>query len=179
MSAADLNNLPISDIKKLVKENKKLKGDKQKQQLIEAYLKIKKQNAKSRKEKTNPKPKKKKPKTFEKYFQECTKNKTIPADTPSYLKKALERALKEYQQGTKKEESALDNFAKKFTIDGEAKVIPIQYFENKSTKSKDSFRNHPNIKNRLVLVCLMEKKDAEKIKVSFFYSRQSLFSIRN
>ena len=45
MSAADLNNLPISDIKKLVKEqfkeNKKLKEDKQKQQLIEAYLKLK------------------------------------------------------------------------------------------------------------------------------------------
>ena len=94
MSAADLNSLPISDTKKLVKEefkgNKKLKEDKQKQQLIETYLKLRKQNAKSRKEKTNPKPRKKKPKTFEEYFQECTKNKTIPADTPSYLKKALE-----------------------------------------------------------------------------------------
>ena len=116
MSAADLNNLPVSDIKKLVKEefkeNKKLKEDKQKQQLIEAYLKLKKENAKSRKGKTNPKRKKKKTKTFEEHFQECTKNKTIPADIPSYLKKALERALKEYQQGIKKEKSALDNFAK-------------------------------------------------------------------
>ena len=98
--------------KKNLKKIKKLKEDKQKQQLIEAYLKLKKENAKSRKEKTNPKRKKKKTKTFEEHFQECTKNKTIPADTPSYLKKALERALKEYQQGIKKEKSALDNFAK-------------------------------------------------------------------
>ena len=174
MSAADLNNLTISDIKKLVKEefkeNKKLKEDKQKQQLIEAYLKLKNENAKSRKEKTNPKRKKKKPKTFEEHFQECTKNKTIPADTPSYLKKALERALKEYQQGIKKEKSALDNFAKKFTIDGEAKVIPIQYFENKSTQLKDFFRNHRNIKNRL-----MEKQDVEKIEVFFFIQDKAYF----
>lgn len=54
---------------------------------------------------------------------------TIHADTPLYLKKALKRALKEYQQGIKKEKSALDNFAKKYTIDGEAEVITIQYFE--------------------------------------------------
>ena len=33
------------------------------------------------------------------YFQECIKNKIIPPDTPHYLKNALERALKEYQQG--------------------------------------------------------------------------------
>ena len=97
MSAADLNNLPVSDIKKLVKEefkeNKKLKEDKQKQQLIEAYLKLKTENAKSRKEKTNPKRKKKKTKTFEEHFQECTKNKTIPADTPSYISKKLSNEL--------------------------------------------------------------------------------------
>lgn len=62
--------------KKNLKKIKKLKEDKQKQQLIEAYLKLKKQNAKLRKEKTNLKPK-----TIEEYFQKCTKNKTIPADT--------------------------------------------------------------------------------------------------
>ena len=55
MSAADLNNLPINDIKKLVinkeefKENRKLKEDKQKQQLIEAYLKLKKTKRKTKK----------------------------------------------------------------------------------------------------------------------------------
>lgn len=55
MSAADLNNLPINDIKKLVinkeefKENRKLKEDKQKQKLIEAYLKLKKTKRKTKK----------------------------------------------------------------------------------------------------------------------------------
>ena len=33
-------------------------------------------------------------KTFDEYFQECIKNKTIPKDTPPYFKKALERAMK-------------------------------------------------------------------------------------
>ena len=55
MSAADLNNLPINDMKKLVinkeefKENRELKEDKQKQQLIEAYLKLKKTKRKTKK----------------------------------------------------------------------------------------------------------------------------------
>ena len=78
--------------------NKKLKEDKQKLQLIEAYIKRKKKHEKLRKEKTNPKPKKKKKNSriFSGVYQ-----KTIPADTPSY------------GQGTKKEKSALDSFAEK------------------------------------------------------------------
>ena len=68
---------------------------------------IEKQRKNISKAKSNPKPIKQKPKkqikSFEEYFQECIKKKTIPADTPSYLKKALKRALKEYQQGIKKE----------------------------------------------------------------------------
>ena len=53
--------------------NKKLKEDKQKLQLIEAYIKLKKKkkHEKLRKEKTNPKPKKKK--KIQEYFQECIK----------------------------------------------------------------------------------------------------------
>ena len=53
------------------------------------------------------KPTKPRVKTFDEYFQECIKNKTIPAETPPYLTKALERALKEYQQGITKENSFL------------------------------------------------------------------------
>ena len=56
-------------------------------------------------------------------------------------------------------------------IDGEAKVIPIQCFENKSKQLKDFFRTHRNIKTRLVLVCLMEKQDVEKIKVSLIQNK--------
>ena len=48
-------------------------------------------------EKLTPKPNK--IKTFEEYSQECIKNKAIPPDTPSYLRKTLERAIKEYDQG--------------------------------------------------------------------------------
>ena len=68
---------------------------------------------KTKQNKTKPK---KHIKKFEEDFQECIKNKTIPDDTPPYLKKALERALKEYQQGIKKEKSALENFAEKYVI---------------------------------------------------------------
>ena len=32
-------------------------------------------------------------KTFDEYFHECIESKTIPADTPPYLKKALEQKL--------------------------------------------------------------------------------------
>ena len=46
---------------------------------------------------------KSKRKSFDEYFQECIKNQKIPKDTPPYLKKALERALKEYNVGIKHE----------------------------------------------------------------------------
>ena len=72
--------------------------------------------------------------------------------------------MKEYQQGIKKEKSALENFAEKYTIDGQAKVIPIEYFVSKSTQLKDFFRNRRNIKTRLVLVCLVEKQNIGKRK---------------
>ena len=54
-------------------------------------------------------------------------NQKIPKDTPPYLKKALERALKEYNVGIKHEKSALDNFAEKYVIDGKPKIIPFGY----------------------------------------------------
>lgn len=136
---------------------------------------IEKQRKNISKAKSNPKPIKQKPKkqinSFEEYFQECIKRKTIPADTPSYLKKALKRALKEYQQGIKKQKSALDSFADKYTIDGEAKVIPIQYFVNKSTQLKYFFGSHGNIKVRLVLICLMEKQNLDKRKTIIIQDR--------
>ena len=89
MSSADLNNLSIKDLKNLVskeyKENKKLRQDKKKEKLIQVYKKLKKQNEKLRQEKSKPKPK---IKTFDEYFQECVKNKSILKDIPDYLKKA-------------------------------------------------------------------------------------------
>ena len=84
MSSADLKNFSIKDLKKLVneeyKQNKKLRQDKKKENLIKVYKKLQKQNEKLRQEKqlvkSKPKPKpKQKIKTFDEYFQECIKNK--------------------------------------------------------------------------------------------------------
>ena len=85
--------------------------------------------------KLKPKPKpKQKIKTFDEYFQECIKNKSIPKDTPEYLKKVLERAMKEYDDGIKHEKSALKNFAEKYVIDGKPKIIPFKFFAEKATQ---------------------------------------------
>ena len=96
---------------------------------------------------------------MDEYFQDCIKNKTIPPDTPSYLRKALERALKEYDQGIEKETSSLDEFANKYIVKGETDITPFEFFRSKSTYLKDFLRNHRNIKVGFVLVCLMEKME--------------------
>ena len=68
--------------------------------MIEDIKKIQKTREKINNTKTKSKPK---PKTFDDYFQECIKNKKIQSDTPSYFRKALERAIREYNQGIEKE----------------------------------------------------------------------------
>ena len=115
-----------------------------------------------RQEKSKPKPKpKEKIKTFDEYFQECIKNKSIPKDTPDYLKTALERAMKEYDNGIKHEKSVLENFAEKFVIDGKPKIFPFEYFAEKATQIKEFLRNHRNVKVRMILICIMEKQESE------------------
>ena len=146
MSSADLNNLSIKKFKKLIKkeydENKKLRQNK-KEKLIQVYKKLQKQNNKLKQQIYKPKPKtkpKQKIKTFDDYFQECIKNKSIPKDSPNYLKKALERAMKEYDNGIKHEKSALENFAEKYVIDGKPKIMPLDYFSEKA--KRDLFEKH-------------------------------------
>ena len=108
----------IRDIRKLDKLNKKLKKG------IDIKKKLKK-----------PKPPSvlagpsKKIKTFEEYFEECIKNKKIPKDTPSYLREALERAMKEYDQGLEREKSALEGFANKYTIPGIPGLTPKEFYD--------------------------------------------------
>ena len=169
---ADLNNLSISELKKIKKNNQqKLKKEyeelKKKQKLIEDIIKIQKTREKINKnQKPKPKPKPKpKTKTFEDYFQECIKNKKIPPDTPPYLRKALERAIREYNQGIKKEKSYLNYFANKYIIKGEPGITPFEYFKFKSSYLKEFLRNHRYIKVRFILVCLMEKM--EKLSETF------------
>ena len=173
---------------KLIEENErqKLKPNysqyNKKQQLIKNIKKLKSINAKIdkniplkdekpkrlRKEK---KAKKHKIKTFEEYFEECIKkNKKIPPDTPSYFREALERAIKENEQGIIKEKSSLENFANKYVIEGENGFTPMEFFKNNAKKLKDFLRNNRNVKFRLILVCLMEKQIIDKKKRSYWLS---------
>ena len=92
----------------------------------------------------------------------CIINKTIPKDTPHYFKKALERAMKEYEKGIILEKSALANFAEKFIIEGIPGLIPLKYFEEKAPQIKDFLRNHRNTKVRMILVCEMERQIIQK-----------------
>ena len=101
-------------------------------------------------------------KTFGEYYQECTKNKSIPKHTPHYLKEALQRAIKEYEKGIILEKSFVANFAKKYTIEGKSGLFPKYYFGEKASKIKDFLRKYHNTKVRLILVCEMEKYMIEK-----------------
>ena len=105
--------------------------------------------------------KKKKIKTFDDYFEECIKNKEIPKDTPSYLREALERAMREYVQGLVKEKSSLEGFANKYTIEGIPGITPMEFFERINKTLVDFFTYHRNIKFRLILVCIMEKQETD------------------
>ena len=95
----DLRNLSIAELKKIKRDNQqKLKKEyskyKKKQKLLADIKKIQKVREKL-KPKFKSKPKPTRTKSFDEYFRECIKNKTIPQDTPLYLRKALERALRE------------------------------------------------------------------------------------
>ena len=83
---------------------------------------------------------------------------------PKILKKALERAMKEYDKGIKHEKSAFKVFAKKYVIDGKPGITPLQFFAEKASQLKEFLRNHRNIKARMIMVCLMEQELIEKTK---------------
>ena len=162
-------NLSLDEIKNLVEiEKEGLRKDykelDERKRLIKLYKKIKKAREKVRKGVDIKKEykKKKKIKTFEEYFEECIKNKKIPEDTPIYLREALERAMREYDQGLVKEKSSLSGFANKYTIEGEFGIDPEEFFLSINDTLVDFFTYHRNIKFKLVLVCLMEKQEIEK-----------------
>ena len=143
---------------------------------IKTKLETKSKSKSKSKSITKPKPKSKskskhKIKTFDEYFQECIKNKTIPEDTPHYLKEALQRAIKEYEKGIVLEKSGLANLAEKYTIEGKSGLFPKYYFGEKASQIKDFLRKYRNTKVRLILVCEMEKQinfeNMEKIQEFF------------
>ena len=106
----------------------------------------------------------KKIKSFDEYFQECIENKEFPKDTPPYFRKALERAIKEYNQGLVKEKSAFENFAKRYIIEGYPGLTPVEYFNRVYKTLEDFFTYHRNIKFSMVLVCSMEQQILSKDK---------------
>ena len=159
----NLNELSTEELKKIKKDKQKnsrksthnTNNIKKNKRLIANITKIQKRRKNIKSQYKTPKPTP--PKSFAECFQECIRNKTIPPDTPSYLRKALERALREYQQGNIKNKSVLGEFAEKYIIKGEFGFKPIEYFKNKDSQLKDFFRRHRNVKVRFVLVCLMEQ----------------------
>ena len=68
----------------------------------------------------------------------------------------------EYEQGIEKEKSAFENFANKYTIEGDPDLIPVEYFDKIYETLKKFFTYHRNIKFSMVLVCLMEQQILNK-----------------
>ena len=90
------------------------------------------------------------------------------------MRKALERAIREYNQGIEKEKSSLDYFANKYVIKGEPEITPFEYFKSKSSYLKEFLRNRRQIKVRFILVCLMGKKEEEKNTI-FEFKHKAFF----
>ena len=157
---ADYNSLSLPELKKVYNQKKKLLRENYRKKIIHDIKKIDKINAKIKRGKNiKKKPKPKKVKSFDEYFQECIKNKKIPEDTPSYFRKALERAIKEHNQGLIKAKSALEDFAKKYIIRSEYGITPLEFFNNKKTIIKNFLRNYRNVKVKFILVCMMGKNE--------------------
>ena len=126
------------------------------------------------------KKKKKKLKTFEDYFKECIKNKEIPKDTPDYLRKALERALYEHEQGIEIEKSALDRFAIKYIFKGIPGITPAEFFDRSFTTLEGVLKENRNIKFRMVFICLFERfADKEGTKLEQYEAYFSTSNYKN
>ena len=169
----EYKNLSLDELKLILEyEKQKIKKNysefNKRQKIIKDIKKLQKLNEKVEKGIDILKPKKKskpkKIKTFDEYFEECIKNKKIPADTPSYFPEALERAIREHEQGIEKEKSAFENFAVKYIIEGDPHLTPVEYFNKIYATLKDFFTNHRNIKFSMILVCVMEQQILSKDK---------------
>ena len=174
---SDYDSLSLSQLKKIYDQKKKKVREKYRKKIIHDIKKldqISKKITKGEIIKKKPKPKPKKTKTFDEYFQECIKNKKIPEDTPIYFRKALERAIKEYNQGLIKVKSALEDFAKKYVIRAEYGITPLEFFKNKKTTIKNFLSNNRNVKVKFILVCVMGKNEVGS-KVNFVVQDKAYF----
>ena len=164
-------DLSVENLKYILKMKKyelmkNYKGLTERQKLIRDIKRVSKLNDRvlkgvDIKKKCKQKKKENKPKSFDEYFKVCLENKVIPEDTPDYLRKALERALREYSQGLIKEKSAFQNFTSKYVIEGEFGFTPMEYFNKHYLTLKIFLKDHKNILFSFVLVCLMEKQEID------------------
>ena len=87
MSSVNLKSLSQDELNKILKEEYEKNNKLKKERSIFLIKKLQKQNEKLYQVKSKSKSKQQ-IKTFNEYFLECIKNKTIPKDTPHYLKKS-------------------------------------------------------------------------------------------
>ena len=182
LSQDEMRNIIAQEKKALKKEYKDLKQGKrlykQYKKLVEARNQVKK--GVDIKKKFKKKAKAKKVKTFEDYFENFIKNKEIPKDTPDYLRKALERALYEHEQGIEIEKSALDKFAAKYIFEGIPGIRPPEYFNRVFTTVEGMLKNNRNVKFKMVLVCLFERISVKTDKgVEKLEEYEAFFSASN
>ena len=182
LSQDEMRNIIAQEKKALKKEYKDLKQGKrlykQYKKLVEARNQVKK--GVDIKKKLKKKAKAKKVKTFEDYFENFIKNKEIPKDTPDYLRKALERALYEHEQGIEIEKSALDKFATKYIFKGIPGIRPPEYFNRVFTTVEGMLKNNRNVKFKMVLVCLFERISVKTNKgVEKLEDYEAFFSTSN
>ena len=182
LSQDEMRNIIAQEKKALKKEYKDLKQGKrlykQYKKLVEARNQVKK--GVDIKKKFKKKAKAKKAKTFEDYFENFIKNKDIPKDTPDYLRKALERALYEHEQGIEIEKSAPDKFATKYIFEGIPGIRPPEYFNRVFTTVEGMLKNNRNVKFKMVLVCLFERISVKTDKgVEKLEEYEAFFSTSN
>ena len=164
-------NLSLDEIKHLIEAEKEgLKKDykelNERKRLIKLYKKITKAREKVKQGVDIKKEykKKKKIKTFEEYYEECIKNKEIPKDTPEYLRKSLERAMYEYEQGIQIEKSALNNLAVTYVLEGIPGVKAPEYIARVYESLINLVKEHRNTKINMVMICLMERIKVQSAK---------------
>ena len=173
-------NMSLEQMRKLVKkEEKALKKEyselAERKKLIKRFQKIQKARQKVRQGINIKKKPKKKKKTFQEYFDECIKNRKIPEDTPPYLKKALQKALKQYTEKIVETKTAIDEFAKQYVIEGDPNLTPDQFFEKNKNLIKLFFQKNKNIKANFVLVCDMQQPLFDKHGLTGYKEDEAYF----
>ena len=175
----EFQNMSLDKMRKLVKkEEKALKKEyselAERKKLIKRFQKIQKARQKVR-QGVNIKKRPKKKKTFQEYFDECIKNRKIPEDTPPYLKKALQKALKQYTEKIVETKTAIDEFAKQYVIEGDPNLTPDQFFEKNKNIIKLFFQKNKNIKANFVLVCDMQQPLFDKHGLTGYKEDEAYF----